>query len=120
MRKGSGNIKTAYILLAVILLHVQNALANTVINTIDMHVIQCEWLPSNFLMFISISATAKCVILGGACDGTPLHRCCGDLNCELRGLFAGVCKTCIHPGAPCARDAQCCSGRCKQLNCMEF
>ncbi|KAA3674240.1 uncharacterized protein DEA37_0002453 [Paragonimus westermani] len=85
-----------------------------------MHYIQWEWLSSNLLVFLSISATAKCVLLNGACDGTPFHRCCGNLKCELHSLFAGVCRTCILPGAPCVRNAQCCSGRCKQLNCMEF
>ncbi|KAF8566545.1 hypothetical protein P879_02712 [Paragonimus westermani] len=64
--------------------------------------------------------TAKCVGLNGICDGTMAFRCCGNLKCELRGAFAGRCKTCIAAGRPCALNSHCCSGRCSALNCMEF
>ncbi|KAF5405838.1 hypothetical protein PHET_00488 [Paragonimus heterotremus] len=71
-------------------------------------------------LFIYHSATAKCVGLNGACDGTIAFRCCGDLKCELHGAFRGKCKTCIAAGFPCTLSSQCCSRRCSALNCMEF
>ncbi|KAF7262064.1 hypothetical protein EG68_00555 [Paragonimus skrjabini miyazakii] len=72
------------------------------------------------ILLYAQNATAKCVPLNGTCSGTLLHRCCGSLKCERHGLFAGICRICFLPGAPCVRNAECCSHRCRQITCMEF
>ncbi|TGZ59669.1 hypothetical protein CRM22_008954 [Opisthorchis felineus] len=60
----------------------------------------------------STKPSKGCIPKDGNCTGTLIKACCGSLVCELSGILKGHCKECIGNGHVCARNVQCCSGKC--------
>ncbi|VDL19784.1 unnamed protein product [Hymenolepis diminuta] len=63
-------------------------------------------------IFATVKSQEHCQDLGEWCDGTVFNRCCGNLRCELTGLFNGKCAVCLGKGRFCWNDSDCCSETC--------
>ncbi|BHF63115.1 hypothetical protein SprV_0200610500 [Sparganum proliferum] len=64
------------------------------------------------------SADENCKKEGEFCDKTIFNRCCDNLVCDLQSIGNGKCVKCLDEGRLCAKDDECCSGRCHLLKCV--
>nr|AGC52711.1 Ubiquitin [Spirometra erinaceieuropaei] len=64
------------------------------------------------------SADENCRKEGEFCDKTIFNRCCDNLVCDLQSIGNGKCVKYLDEGRLCAKDAECCSGRCHLLKCV--